>query len=103
MASTLPDDWQLLPEQDRLALNPDLKLLWASIPASHRPAVLAKAHRRAATSRARLERRRARSEACAEYIDALCALGETPVGERDAARARLQAARVRYREIRRTV
>lgn len=100
MTSALPDDWQLLPEQDRVALNPDLKQLWASIPASQRPAALERAHRHAASKRARLERRSARSEACAEYIDALCVLGETPAGERDAARARLEVARARYHRIR---
>jgi hypothetical protein len=102
MTTSLPSDWSLLPPSDQEVINPDLRLLWSSIPPDLRSKALNKAreqHRKREDKRMRQQKR---SQACADYIDALCSISELGGKEREAARARLDETREYYLSLRRT-
>lgn len=102
MTTSLPSDWSLLPPSDQEVINPDLRLLWASIPPDLRPAALNRARAQYCKRANKRMRQQKRSQACADYIDALCSLSEFTGEEREAAHLRLAETREYYLSLRRT-
>ena len=96
----LPHEPDLLDARDFAVLTIDDRETWRILNPSGRAKLLQRAHHRSRV----LERKRAtqvrRQELCAEYIDALCTLGEVDAVDRPAARVRYEQAKTDWEAFR---